>query len=125
MMPDVAEAFLPEALARARTNCPTLMPSALPTFTGVSPDASTLRRAMSVYGSLPTTFASNSLPSLCTTVGPVECPTTWLAVTTSPSEDQTIPVPPLLPAFTFTTEGETLSASSVTAFENDCNSCIP
>src|SRR5712692_7472178 len=111
-MPDVALGCLPNGLASASTNCPTLRLSLLPVSTGVRLSESTFNSAMSEYGSRPTTFAVALVPSWNPTSTSRICPTTWLLVTMCPSLVQTVPVPPLQrPAPTRTTDGEIFSVT--------------
>lgn len=114
----------------ATTWSPTLRLSELPNLAALRPLApSSLIRARSLSGSVPTTFALYFLPSLIVTWTSVAPLTTWLLVTISPSEVTTMPEPVPWPAAVVvsirTTEGLTCSATPETVPMLDCETLEP
>ena len=84
-MPVVTVCSRPKGLPIAITGSPTWSCAESPSGTTGSPRASTFRRARSVFGSRPRTFAGHSRPSESLTLISVAPSTTWLFVTMYPS----------------------------------------
>ena len=84
-IPEVTVWFKPNGLPIAMTGSPTSSFSESPNGITGRFDASILMSAMSVFGSLPITFALNSLASLSLTEISVAFSTTWLLVRIYPS----------------------------------------
>src|SRR5262245_26468976 len=95
-MPTVTVWSRPKGLPIATTQSPGRISSESPSGSGCRPSLRPRRSsARSVFASWPTISAPTSVPSLSTTRIRSTPPTTWLLVTTSPSDEITKPVPRL------------------------------
>src|SRR5881397_2486679 len=94
-MPVVTVCSSPNGLPIAITGSPTWRREESPSGITGSPVASTLRSAMSVFGSRPRSRPGSSRPSASVTLISVAPSTTWLLVTMKPAELITKPEPRL------------------------------